>query len=65
MRRNPLRALCLLAAGSSCALAAESTPTSSVSLYGFLDIGVLDSNEGSTQVGTIQRSYLGMRGQES
>ncbi|MBL0418987.1 porin [Ramlibacter sp. AW1] len=65
MRRTPpLLALGAIAACSTAALAAEPSPTSSVKLYGSLDLGVLDSNRGRPQIGTIQRSYVGIRGEE-
>ena len=58
--REPILALCILAAASPAVHAAAS----SVSLYGFLDVGVHDSNRGPAQLGTIQRSYVGLRGEE-
>ena len=60
--RNAILALCASAAISPVAFAA--TGASSVDLYGFIDVGVHDSNNGPAQLGTIQRSYLGLRGQE-
>ena len=49
--RNPILALCVLAAASPAVHAAASG--SSVSLYGFVDVGVHDSNRGPAQLGTI------------
>ena len=61
--RNPILALCVLAAAASPAAHAAASG-SSVSLYGFLDVGVHDSNRGPAQLGTIQRSSIGVRGEE-
>jgi len=67
-RTNPVLALCAIAAcattATTTAVAAEPASTSSVKLYGFVDLGLVDSNRGPLQVGTIQRSYLGVRGEE-
>lgn len=61
--RNKIFALCACAAASPALLAAPSTG-SGVSLDGFLDIGVHDSSRGPAQIGTIQRSDLGLHGHE-
>lgn len=61
--RNSILALCASAAIAPAAFAAPAA--SSATLYGFLDVGVHDSNRGPAQLGTIQRSYLGLRGEEA
>jgi len=61
-RTSPSLALCALFACA--AAAAEPEPKPAVTLHGFVDIGVLGSNRGPLQVGTIQRSSLGLRGEE-
>jgi predicted porin len=61
--RNAILALCAFAAASPAVLAAPSR-SSGVSLYGLVDAGIHDSNRGPAQLGTIQRSYIGVRGEE-
>lgn len=63
MTRNRILTACLLATGAL-APAAFAADSSSVDFYGFLDVGVHDSNRGTLQVGTIQRSYYGFKGAE-
>lgn len=55
-------ALCAAALGA-CA-PAFAADESAVKLYGFIDIGIHDGNRSPRQLGTIQRSYLGLRGTE-
>jgi len=46
-------------------LAGAAHAQSSLTLYGFVDAGIFKTGPGSaTQLGTIQRSYIGLRGEE-
>ncbi|WP_295498894.1 porin, partial [uncultured Ralstonia sp.] len=56
-----LRSLCAAAAVLACA---QAYAQSGITLYGFLDVGVVKMTGNATQLGTIQRSNVGIKGTE-